>query len=139
MLAPRGLSRSDRIETRDESHIPHGKEVPPGACWIIAPSQLLLHHWDAGTEGSSHPLLPTFGGRFLFDAPHTGLYTYEAQGYSHLRIRTLIAEAGRKLRAATRDDRWKKFIIHTDIHLHIRTLIAEAGRNSAANDDDRTK
>ncbi len=34
-----------------ESHIPHGKEVPPGACWIIAPSQLLLHHWDAGDEG----------------------------------------------------------------------------------------
>jgi hypothetical protein len=36
-----------------ESHIPHGKEVPPGACWIIAPSRLLLHHWDAGMEGTS--------------------------------------------------------------------------------------
>ena len=38
-----------------ESHIPHGKEVPPGACWIIAPSPLLLHDWEAGMEGSSHP------------------------------------------------------------------------------------
>ncbi len=41
-----------------ESRIPHGKEVPPGACWIIAPSQLPLHHWDAGMEGSSHPCYP---------------------------------------------------------------------------------
>ncbi len=31
-----------------ESHIAHGEELPPGACWIIAPSQLLLHDWDAG-------------------------------------------------------------------------------------------
>jgi hypothetical protein len=55
-------------------------------------------------------------------------------------MRTLIAEAGRKLRAATRDDRWKRFITHTDIHLRIRTLIAEAGRKlRAATRDDRTE
>ncbi len=52
----------------------------------------------------------------------------------------LITEAGRKLRAATRDDRWKRFIIHTDIDLRIRTLIAEAGRKSrAATRDDQWK
>ena len=52
-----------------ESHIAHGKEVPPGACWIIAPSQLLLHDWDAGMEGSSHPCNPLLLGVFRFHYP----------------------------------------------------------------------
>jgi hypothetical protein len=45
------------------SHIAHGKEVPSGACWIIAPSQLLLHDW-AGMEGTSKlaPVLSTSVG-----------------------------------------------------------------------------
>ena len=72
-----------------------------------------------GWRESSHPCWPLPFGVFFSTLP-AGLY--EAQGYSHLRITTLIAEDGRKLRAATRDDRWKKwqkkFIIHTDIHLH---------------------
>jgi hypothetical protein len=46
----------------------------------------------------------------------------------NLRIRTLIGEAGRELRTATRRSRMKRLIKHTDIHLRIRTLIGEAGR-----------
>ncbi len=55
-----------------ESHIPHGKEVPQGACWIIAPSPLLLHHWDAGMEGKLDTVLSCSVRRFLFDTHPAG-------------------------------------------------------------------
>ena len=51
----------------------------------------------------------------------------------HLRIRTLIGEAGRETRAATQTDQdGERIIKHTDIHLRIRTLIGEAGRETRA-------
>jgi hypothetical protein len=64
--------RSDR--TTPESHIPHEKEVPPGACWIIAPSQLLLQDWDAGMEESSHPCYPLSVGALQFSLPAGHVY-----------------------------------------------------------------
>ncbi len=91
-----------------ESRIPHGKEVLPGACWIIAPSQVLLHDWEAGMEGSSHlSFLGSSWGGFLFTTRGTRIYicpTYVAPQSSLLK--TCWSSRAEVIPGSARDDRW---------------------------------
>jgi hypothetical protein len=59
-----------------ESHIAHGKEVPPGACWIIAPSKLLLHDWESGDGGKLAPVRFPLPLGVFFTTRGTRLYMY---------------------------------------------------------------